>query len=174
MEALKQYIRQVPGFPKPGINFYDITTLFSNAAGFELALTALESYVRAKQPDKIVGIEARGFVLGAALADRLDVGFVPARKPGKLPYRTISEEYELEYGVDRLHMHADAISQGERVAVVDDLIATGGTLKATCTMVERLGGTVVGVAAVIGLTFLPYQEKLSRYDVHTLITYDSE
>ncbi len=174
MEELKKYIRHVPDFPKPGIIFYDITTLFQNPVGFELALDEMEKYIRSRSAEKIVGIEARGFVLGAALADRLKLGFVLARKPGKLPYRTITEEYALEYGTDKLQIHADAIKPGERVVVVDDLMATGGTLVAAAKLVEKLGGVVAGISGVIGLDFLPYKEKLARYDFNCLISYDSE
>lgn len=174
MEQLKKYIREVPGFPKPGINFYDITTLFQDPVGFDMALNAMEKYVRSKSPNKIVAIEARGFVFGAALADRLALGLIPCRKAGKLPFKTITEEYALEYGTDKIQIHADAITPGDRVVVVDDLIATGGTLAAACRLVEKLGGTVVGISSVIGLIFLPYQEKLSKYDVNFLISYDSE
>ncbi len=174
MEELKRYIRTVPDFPKPGINFYDITTLFADPTGFRLALDAMERYARSRKPQKVLGIEARGFVLASAIADRLNVGFIPARKPGKLPYRTISEEYVLEYGTDKLQVHADAITRGERVLVVDDLVATGGTLAAACRLVEQLEGTVVGISGVIALTFLPYREKLKGYDLHTLIAYDAE
>ncbi len=174
MEELKKYIRHVPDFPKPGIIFYDITTLFQNPVGFELALDEMEKYIRSRSAEKIVGIEARGFVLGAALADRLKLGFVLARKPGKLPYKTISEEYALEYGTDKLQIHADAIKPGERVVVVDDLMATGGTLVAAAKLVEKLGGVVAGISGVIGLDFLPYKEKLASYDFNCLISYDSE
>ncbi|MEW6049637.1 MAG: adenine phosphoribosyltransferase [Candidatus Zixiibacteriota bacterium] len=174
MEELKQFIRTVPGFPKPGINFYDITTLFQNPRGFDMALDAMEKFVRSQRAEKILGVEARGFVLGAALADRLNLGFVPARKPGKLPHKTISQEYSLEYGTDKLELHADAVSKGERVMIVDDLIATGGTLVAACRLVEQLGGTVAGISSVIALTFLPFKEKLARYPVHYLVSYDSE
>ncbi|PWB72583.1 adenine phosphoribosyltransferase [candidate division GN15 bacterium] len=174
MEQLKKYIRSVPDFPKPGINFYDVTTLFQNPVGFNLALDGMEEYVRSRKADKIVAIEARGFILGAALADRLNIGLVPARKPGKLPWRTITEEYSLEYGTDRLQMHADAVQPGERVVIVDDLIATGGTLGAACKLVEQLGGKVVGISSVIGLNFLPYRQRLAGYDLHHLIAYDSE
>lgn len=174
MEELKKYIREVPGFPKPGINFYDITTLFIDPKGFALALGAMEAFVRSKNPDKIIGIEARGFVFAAALADRLNIGFVPCRKSGKLPYRTITEEYALEYGMDKIQMHADAVQPGERVVIVDDLIATGGTLAAACRLVEALGGTVAGISCVIALTFLPFKSVLSGYDVDYLIAYDSE
>jgi adenine phosphoribosyltransferase len=174
MEELKKYIRSVPDFPKPGINFYDITTLLQAPTGLNLALSAMEKFVSGRQPQKIVGIESRGFVFGAALADRLQLPFIPARKPGKLPYRTVSEKYELEYGTDTLEMHVDAVSKGDRIVVVDDLIATGGSLLAACKLVERLGGEVVGISTVIGLTFLPFEDKLSDYEVQYLISYDSE
>jgi len=174
MDQIKRYIRSVPDFPKPGINFYDITTLFQSPDGFNKALDGMEAYVRSRKADKIVAIEARGFILGAALADRLKIGLVPARKPGKLPWRTITEEYSLEYGTDRLQMHADAISEGERVVIVDDLIATGGTITAACKLVEKLGGEVVGVSAVIALPFLPFKQRLAGYDLHYLISFDSE
>ena len=174
MEDLKKYIRSVPDFPKPGINFYDITTLLMDPNGFKMALDSMEEFVRSKGASKIISIESRGFVFGAALADRLGVGLVTARKPGKLPYKTISEQYDLEYGTDSLEIHADAVEAGEKVVVVDDLIATGGTLRAVCTMVEKLGGEVAGISVVIDLSFLPWREKLKQYDVHYLISYDSE
>ena len=173
-EKVKQYIRSVPDFPKPGINFYDITTLLSDKEGFHLALDEMAAYVQSIKAEKVVAIEARGFVFGGALADRLNLGLVPARKPGKLPYRSISEEYSLEYGVDKVEIHADAIAADERVVIVDDLIATGGTLKAVCNLVERLGGKVAGISAVIDLSFLPWREKLADYDVNCLVSYDSE
>lgn len=174
MDDLKNYVRSVPDFPKPGINFYDITTLLMDPVGFKKALDEMEQFVRSKKADKIISIESRGFVFGAALADRLHLGLVTARKPGKLPYKTISEEYDLEYGTDSLEIHSDAVTKGEKVVVVDDLIATGGTLKAVCKMIERLGGEVAGISVVIDLSFLPWREKLDRYDVHYLISYDSE
>ena len=174
MDQLKQYIRTVPDFPRPGINFYDITTLFQDPVGFELSLDAMEAYARSKRPNKLVAIEARGFVFGAALADRLNIGLVLARKLGKLPFKTITEEYTLEYGTDRLQIHADAIKPNDRVIVVDDLLATGGTLAAACRLVEKLGGQVVGISAVIALDFLPFRQKLSGYDINSLISYDSE
>jgi len=174
MEAIKKYIRSVPDFPKAGINFYDITTLFQNPEGFTMALDAMEKYIKSKKPTKLVCIEARGFVFGAALSDRLKLGFIPARKPGKLPYKTISEEYELEYGTDRLEIHMDAIEKGDKVVIVDDLLATGGTMLAVCKLVEQLGGEVVGISTVIGLNFLPYQDQLAGYDINYLISYDSE
>lgn len=174
MEDLKQYIRSVPDFPKPGITFYDITTLMQNPVGLNRTVDLMEKFVRRKNPDKIIGIEARGFVFGAALADRLDIGFVPARKPGKLPSKTLAEEYALEYGTDRLEIHADAVTQGERVVIVDDLLATGGTMLATCKLVEKLGGVVAGISTVIDLKFLPWREKLRKYDTNYLISYESE
>jgi adenine phosphoribosyltransferase len=173
-EKVKRYIRSIPDFPKPGINFYDITTLLSDGEGFQLALDEMAAYVRSIRAEKIVAVEARGFVFGGALADRLRLGLVPVRKPGKLPYRAISEEYTLEYGAGKVEMHADAISANERVVIVDDLIATGGTIKAVCNLVERLGGEVAGISAVIDLSFLPWREKLADYDVNCLISFDSE
>jgi len=174
MDELKKYIRHVPDFPKPGILFYDITTLFQDPVGFDKALNAMQAFVQKREAQKIVGIEARGFILGGALADRLGLSFVPARKPGKLPSRTIREVYALEYGTDSLELHADGVSPGERVVIVDDLLATGGTVKATCRLVENLGGAVVGISAVIGLNFLPFKQALAGYDVNYLISYDSE
>lgn len=174
MQDLRKLIREVPDFPKPGINFYDISTLLQNATGFGLALDQMERYATSRRTEKIVAIEARGFVFGAALADRMNVGLVIARKPGKLPYKTVVQEYALEYGTDRIEIHADAISEGERVLVVDDVIATGGTLAATCKLVEKLGGQVVGISSVIGLDFLPYRDRLSNYDINSLVSYTSE
>ncbi len=174
MEDLKRYIRNVPDFPKPGILFYDITTLLQNHEGFHKALDRMEAYLRSRKAEKVVAIESRGFVFGAALADRLGIGIVVARKPGKLPYTTISEEYELEYGTDRLEIHRDAIDQGERVVIVDDLIATGGTIKAACKLVERLQGEVAGISVVIDLAFLPWRTALKEYDINYLVSYDSE
>ena len=174
MESLKRFIRSVPDFPKPGVLFYDITTLLQDPEGLALALDAMQEYVESKKPDKIVCIESRGFVFGSALADRLKVGLALARKPGKLPHKTIRREYALEYGTDSLELNVDAVSKGERVVVVDDLIATGGTLSAVCRMVEDLDGQVVGISAVIDLSFLPWRERLSAYDVNCLISFDSE
>ena len=174
MDDLKNYVRSVPDFPKPGINFYDITTLLMDPVGFRKALDEMEQFVRSKNADKIISIESRGFVFGAALADRLHLGLVTARKPGKLPYKTISEEYDLEYGTDTIEVHKDAVSSGDRVVVVDDLIATGGTALAACKLTEKLGGEVVGISAVIDLSFLPWREKLAGYDVNYLVSYDSE
>jgi len=173
MEKLKEYIRTVPDFPKPGINFYDITTLLQNPSGFHLALESMERYIRLKEPQKIVGIESRGFIFAAALADRLNVGLAVARKPGKLPYKTVFEQYDLEYGTDSIVLHEDAVNKGERAVVVDDLIATGGTMQAVCRLIERLGGEVVGISTVIDLSFLPWRKKLGKYDVNYLISYNS-
>jgi len=174
MEELKKYIREVPDFPKPGVNFYDISTLLQDKVGFSLALDRMEKYALSKKIQKIVAIEARGFLFGAALADRMNVSLVIARKPGKLPYKTVAAGYDLEYGTDKIEIHADAIGNDDRVLVVDDLIATGGTLAATCQLVEELGGEVVGISSVIGLDFLSHQDKLKDYDINYLVSYDSE
>jgi adenine phosphoribosyltransferase len=174
VDHLKKFIRSVPDFPKKGICFYDITTLMQDPVGFQAALEAMETYVHGRRAEKILAIESRGFIFGATLADRLNLPLVLARKPGKLPYRTVTQEYDLEYGTDKLEIHADAVSKGERVVIVDDLIATGGTLAACCKLVERLGGEVAGISAVIGLAFLPYAEKLKGYDYNFLISFDSE
>ena len=174
MSDLKKYIRSVPDFPKPGICFYDITTLLQNPEGFKLALDEMEKYVRDKNPDTIVAIESRGFLFGAALADRLNIGVVTVRKPGKLPSEIISQEYTLEYGTDSIEIHTDALKKGEKVVIVDDLIATGGTLKAACDLVKKLDAEIVGISAVIDLEFLPWRKLLSNYDVNCLIAYSSE
>lgn len=174
MESLKKYIREVPDFPQKGIVFYDVTTLFQDPAGFKLALNQMQRYVESARADKLLAIESRGFIPASVLADRLGLPLELARKPGKLPYETVSEEYALEYGTDRLEIHADAVQPGERVVVIDDLIATGGTLLAACRLVERLGGTVAGISSIIALTFLPFKEKLAAYDVNYLVSYDSE
>jgi len=174
MSDLKKYIRSVPDFPKPGICFYDITTLLQHPIGFKLALDEMEKYVRSKNPDAIVAIESRGFIFGAAIADRLHIGLVTVRKPGKLPSKTISQEYSLEYGTDSIEIHTDALNKGDKVVIVDDLIATGGTLKAACNLVEKLGAEVVGISAVIDLEFLFWRSLLSKYDVNCLVAYSSE
>lgn len=174
MQNLKKYIRSVPDFPKPGINFYDITTLVNDPVGFRQVLDAMEKYAISRKAEKLVVVESRGFIFGGALANRMGIGFALARKPGKLPYKTISEEYALEYGSDSLELHVDSVSHGERVVIIDDLIATGGTLQAVSKMIERLGGRVAGISAVIDLSFLPWREKLTQYDVNCLISYDSE
>jgi adenine phosphoribosyltransferase len=168
---LASKIRDIPDFPKPGIVFKDIMPLLADAEAFRTAVDGLAEFAAPRKPDLILGAEARGFILGGALALRLGCGFVAARKPGKLPWTTIDAEYALEYGVDRLELHADAIPAGARVLVHDDLLATGGTACAKISLVEQLGGTVVGLAFVIELTFLNGREKLAGYDVHSLIQY---
>jgi adenine phosphoribosyltransferase len=174
MQELKKYVRMVPDFPRPGVSFYDITTLLADPAGFKLALGQMEKYVLTRRAQRLVGIESRGFLFAAALADRLNIGLAVARKPGKLPFRTVSRQYDLEYGTDSVELHQDAVAPGERVVVVDDLIATGGTLQAVCQLVEQLGAEVAGVSAVIDLSFLPWREKLAGHDVNCLVSFDSE
>ena len=171
---LATHVRDIPDFPKPGIVFKDVMPLLADARAFHAAVDALAEWAEPRRPEVILGAEARGFILGAALAYRLGCGFVAARKPGKLPYQTISASYALEYGVDSLEMHVDAIHEGTRVLVHDDLLATGGTAKAKCELVEQLGGEVVGVAFLVELAFLNGRERLAGDDVHSLIRYDSE
>ena len=168
---LRDRVRDVPDFPKPGIVFKDLMPLVADSAYFRETIDRLEELARPKQPDIILGAEARGFIFGGALADRLGCGFVPARKPGKLPWETVEATYDLEYGQDRLQVHADAIGEGTRVIVHDDVLATGGTAKAKTELVEQLGGEVVGLLFVIELAFLNGRDKLAAYDVQSLITY---
>jgi len=170
---LKKLIREVPDFPKPGINFYDITTLLKDANGFRRTVDALLEKIRGEKIDTVIGIESRGFIFASPIAYHLGVGFVPVRKPKKLPAEKVSVSYELEYGQDSLEMHKDAVGQGHKVLIVDDLIATGGTAKAVVDLVESLGGQIVGLAFVIELKFLNGREKLKGYNVFSLITYDS-
>jgi len=169
---LRRYIRDIPDFPKPGIVFKDITPLLLDPAAFDYAVRVLADYARPRGIELIVAAEARGFILGGALARELRVGFVPARKPGKLPHETVSVQYGLEYGVDELQLHADALTGGTRVLIHDDLLATGGTSRAKIDLVEQLGGRVVGCAFVVELGFLPGRGTLSGYDVHSLVRYD--
>jgi adenine phosphoribosyltransferase len=169
---LRGYIRDVPDFPKPGVVFKDITPLLLDPAAFDHAVVALAGHARPLDVQLIVSAEARGFIFGGALARELGVGFVPARKPGKLPQETIGVQYGLEYGVDELQLHADAFGGGTRVLVHDDLLATGGTAKATADLVEKLGGVVAGCAFVVELTFLDGRKTLSGYEVHALVAYD--
>ncbi len=171
MIDLKSKIREVPDFPKKGILFYDITTLLQDADGFAEVITRLVSPFRGKQIDKVVAVEARGFIFGTAVAQQLRSGFVPVRKPGKLPFKTIEETYQLEYGSDRLAIHEDAISNGERVLIVDDLLATGGTISATINLVQKLGGNIVAVAFVIELLGLKGRQKLPDLPIVSLLTY---
>jgi adenine phosphoribosyltransferase len=168
---LASLVRDVPDFPKPGIVFKDIMPLLANAQAFHQAVEQLAEWAEPRKPDIVLGAEARGFITGGALAERLGAGFVPARKPGKLPWRTVSAKYALEYGFDALELHADAIGKGQRVLVHDDVLATGGTAAAKCELVERLGGEVVGVLFLIELDFLHGRERLAAHDVHSLITY---
>jgi adenine phosphoribosyltransferase len=167
----KALIREVPDFPKPGILFYDITTLLKDARAFRAVLDELAARYRGKKIDKIVGIESRGFILGGPLADRLKTGFVPVRKPGKLPADSFEVKYNLEYGSNSLAIHRDAVQMGERVLIVDDLLATGGTAAATVHLLRQLGADIVGLAFLVELTSLKGREKLDGCQVHSLITY---
>jgi adenine phosphoribosyltransferase len=172
MDNLKLLIREVPGFPKPGILFYDITTLLKNPAGFRGIIDGLKDHYSGAKVDVVIGIEARGFIFAPALAYALGAGFVPVRKPKKLPAESVSVTYDLEYGTDTLEMHKDALDEGKRVLIVDDLLATGGTAAATARMVTGLGGIVVGMGFVVELTFLHGRQKLAGYDVFSLLQYD--
>ena len=171
---VKARIRNIPDFPKQGIVFRDITTLLQDPAAFRKANDCFFDHYRSKKIDKVVGIESRGFIFGGVLASRLEAGFVPVRKPGKLPSRTLREEYQLEYGMDALEIHTDSIGRGEQVLVIDDLLATGGTAKASCSLVKRLGGEITGAGFLIELSFLKGREKLPGVEVFSLIRYDSE
>ena len=168
---LEAKIRDVPDFPKPGIVFKDIMPLLADPEALRETVDRLAEWAGPRQPDVILGAEARGFITGGALACRLGCGFVPARKPGKLPWRTVSAKYALEYGFDALEVHADAIIRGQRVLVHDDVLATGGTAKAKCDLVEQLGGEVVGAAFIISLEFLNGRDRLSDYEVFSLLQY---
>jgi adenine phosphoribosyltransferase len=170
---LRSLIRDIPDFPKPGINFKDITPLMADAGALADAVSRLAEYARPLQVDCVVAAEARGFLLGPALALELGAGFALARKPGKLPYETVSAEYLLEYGEETLELHTDAVAAGRRVLVHDDLLATGGTAAALCDLVEQLGGEVVGCGFLIELAFLGGRERLAGRDVHALLTYES-
>jgi adenine phosphoribosyltransferase len=171
IEALKQHVRDVPDFPKPGIVFKDITNLLRHPTAFRDAIDLLSDLVRDQDPDVVVAIESRGFIVGSAVAIRLGKGFVPVRKPGKLPAKTIKVSYALEYGQDSLEIHADALERGARALIVDDVIATGGTARATADLVERLGGRVALYAFLVELDFLNGRDKLRGYEVRSLIHY---
>ena len=171
MDRLKTKIRHVPDFPKPGIVFYDITTLLNDREGFRDTIDALASPYRNKGVDQVVGIESRGFILGGAVANALGAGFVPIRKPGKLPARCHREDYVLEYGVDGLEIHEDAVRSGQRVLVIDDVLATGGTAKAATGLVRRIGGELVGLSFLIELDFLRGRDKLAGEEVYSVIQY---
>jgi adenine phosphoribosyltransferase len=172
MNHLKEFIREVPDYPKPGILFYDLTTLLKNPAAFHNLVDELCRHYEGQQVDAVVGIEARGFILAPALAFRLHAGFVPVRKPRKLPAQAVSVTYELEYGSDTLEIHQDAIQKGQRVLISDDLLATGGTAAATVELVRKLGGRVVGASFAVELTFLNGRSRLPGIDVYTMIQYD--
>jgi adenine phosphoribosyltransferase len=171
---LASYVRDIPDFPKPGIVFKDITPVMAHPEALDAAVTSLADYARPRDVDVVIAAEARGFLLGTALARDLGAGFVLARKPGKLPHETVRAEYVLEYGTDALELHSDAIKPGSRVLVHDDLLATGGTARALCELVEQLHGVVVGAAFLIELAFLAGRRKLEGYDVHALLSYDEE
>jgi adenine phosphoribosyltransferase len=172
VEALKALVRTVPDFPKPGILFYDITTLLKDKTGFAKLIDAMASHYLEHKVDLVLGIEARGFIFGPALAYRLNAGFVPVRKPGKLPAKTARVSYDLEYGSDAVEIHVDAIQPGQRVVLVDDLLATGGTMEATVKLVKQLGGEIVGLAFAVELDFLKGRERFKEYDVFSLLHYD--
>ncbi|MCX6173865.1 MAG: adenine phosphoribosyltransferase [Ignavibacteriales bacterium] len=171
---LRSLIRDVPNFPKQGIIFKDITTLLKNPIGLNQVVEELLNFLHNKHITKVAGIESRGFILGGIVAQKLGAGFVPIRKPGKLPAACISESYSLEYGTDKIEIHKDAIQKDDKVLLHDDLLATGGTMEAACKLVERLGGEVVQISFLIELNFLSGREKLKNYDVRSIIQYDSE
>jgi len=171
---LRETIRNVQDFPKKGIVFRDITTLLKDREAFAQAVDGMYQRYKKTGIDKVVGIESRGFIIGAALAYRLGAGFVPVRKPNKLPAQKIRQEYSLEYGTDAVEIHKDAISRGDRILVHDDLLATGGTALAACKLVEQLGGEILGLSFLVELSFLGGRKRLTAYDVHSLIEYDSE
>lgn len=171
MEHLKQKIRSVPDFPKPGILFYDITTLLADPSGFRETVAALADPYRGRGIEQVVGIESRGFILAAAVADRLGAGFVPVRKPGKLPASTVTESYALEYGTDALQLHADAIRPGQRVLLIDDVLATGGTARAATNLIRRLGGNLAALGFLIELSFLNGRQRLDGEQVYAVLRY---
>lgn len=171
-DHLKKLIREIPDFPRPGILFYDITTLLKDKLGFATLIDALAEHYIGKDIDLVLGMEARGFIFGPAVAYRLNAGFIPVRKPGKLPAATTKYDYALEYGTNTLEIHQDAISKGQRVIIVDDLLATGGTAEATAKLAESAGADICGLGFVIELDFLNPREKLKGYDVFSLLHYD--
>ncbi|MEX2117109.1 MAG: adenine phosphoribosyltransferase [Bacteroidota bacterium] len=174
MSDLSSHIRSVPDFPKKGIIFKDITTLLKDPIAFQTAVSLLKDHYASTPVDKVIGIESRGFIFGGALAHLLGAGFVPARKPGKLPAPTIRQEYKLEYGVDCVEIHEDAIRPGDRVLIHDDLLATGGTAEATCSLVNRMQGSIVGLSFLVELSFLKGRDRLKPHNVFSLIQYDAE
>jgi len=173
-EDLKKYIRSIKDFPKKGIMFRDITTLLKEPAGLTETIDQLYAFTKGVKINKVVGIESRGFIFGSLLAQKLNAGFVPIRKPGKLPAETESQTYKLEYGTDKIEIHKDAIKPGENVLLHDDLLATGGTAEAACKLIEKIGGKIMQLSFIIELTFLSGRTKLSNYDVRSIIEYDSE
>ena len=173
MDDLKKLIREVPDYPKPGILFYDLTTLLQNKRGFHDLIERLCEHYAGKKVDSVVGIEARGFIFAPALAFRLNAGFIPVRKPNKLPWKTAEVTYQLEYGADKLQIHQDAVKPGDHVLVSDDLLATGGTASATVQLIRQLGGEVIGAAFAVELTFLNGRAKLPGLDVFSLLKYES-
>lgn len=173
MENLRKLIREVPDFPKPSINFYDITTLLKDPTGLEETIDALTEQCRGMEIDTVLGVESRGFIFGAPLAYQLGCGFIPVRKPKKLPAECVTIEYELEYGTDTLEMHKDAVGNGHRILIVDDLLATGGTARAVVDLVESVGGKVAGLLFVVELDFLNGRSKFDGHDVKSLIRYNS-
>ena len=173
-QGLAQSIRNVPDFPKKGIGFKDLTTLWKDHTALKECIDIFCDRYKGERIDKVVGIESRGFIVGGALADRLGAGFVPVRKPGKLPAAKIRQEYQLEYGSDAIEIHKDAIARGERVLLHDDLLATGGTIQAACKLVEQLGGKIVGLSFIVELSFLKGRRRLEGYDVFSIVPFDSE
>jgi len=173
VNAIQRLVREVPDFPKPGINFYDITTLLQDSAGLKAVIDGLSSWFADQKIDKVVGIEARGFIFAPAVAYALNAGFVPVRKPGKLPAATKRIEYQLEYGTDALEIHVDALRKGERVLIVDDVLATGGTARAAADLVKSLDAEVAGLGFVLELDFLAGRKKLPEHEIHSLVHYAS-
>lgn len=171
---LKKYIRSIRDFPIKGIMFRDITTLLKEPIAVRETLNQLVSFTGEQKVDKVVAVESRGFIFGAMIANELNAGFVPVRKPGKLPAETESQTYQLEYGLDKIEIHKDAIQPGDKILIHDDLLATGGTAEATCRLVEKLGGEVVQISFIIELSFLNGREKLRNYKINSLVTYEDE
>ncbi len=168
---LEELIRDIPDFPKPGIIFKDITPLLRDPKGFKATIKQLVAHCKELKPDLVVAVESRGFIFGAAVAEKLGCGFVPVRKPGKLPYETISEEYSLEYGTDKLTMHKDAVQENQKVVIIDDLLATGGTTAATVKLIQKLKGQIIAIGFVIELDFLSGRKKLEGFPVFSLLHY---
>lgn len=173
MDLLKSKIRSVPDFPKAGILFYDITTLLRDREGFQLTIEALADPFKGRDIDVVVGVESRGFILGGAVADRLGAGFAPVHKKGKLPSKTVQETYDLEYGTDCLEIHADAVERGQRILIIDDVLATGGTAAATAALVRKLGGSVQALAFLVELEFLGGRSKIPNETVYSVLKYSA-